>query len=136
MAPIEREEHGGASGQGNRPPLLFGLEEALSMLGGDRELLDEVIVVAKEEMLRQLNALSHSLDTGDAATSRRHAHTLKGTVATLGANGVRDVALEIEHSARDGDLAKSRERLPALSGLVHELLGELRDYQAGRWPPS
>ncbi|MBL8534875.1 MAG: Hpt domain-containing protein [Betaproteobacteria bacterium] len=113
---------------------LFGREEALDMIGGDEELLHDVVTIALEELSRQLAALRDALAAGDAPTARRHAHTMKGTVATLGAGAVREKALEVEHAARDSDLPSARVGLEALEPLVGRLLEELRRYQAGAHP--
>ncbi len=116
------EEAARASGGGTP---LFGRQEALAMIGGDEELLLDVVAVAREELPKQLIALRTALAASDAVTARRHAHTMKGTVATLCAAPVRDRAFTIEHAAKEGNLDRAREELDPLAQLVERLLDEL-----------
>lgn len=109
---------------------LFGRDEALNMLGGDEGLLGDVVNIAREELPRQVSALKSALESEDAATARRHAHTLKGTVATLGAVQVKDSAFEAECAARDGNLIAARQTYPVLEDLVRRLVTELDTYAA------
>jgi HPt (histidine-containing phosphotransfer) domain-containing protein len=104
---------------------LFGREEALNMIGGDEDLLNEVADLARGEIPKQLAALHAALDAGDAPTAHRHAHTLKGTVATLGAERVRDAAFVAEQAARHADLDSARAATVALDTLVTRLVAEL-----------
>jgi HPt (histidine-containing phosphotransfer) domain-containing protein len=107
---------------------LFGRAEALRMIGDDEDLLAEVAALARTEIVRQLEALKSALAIGDAAAARREAHTIKGTVATLGANTVRDVAMAAEHAARDSDLAGAKDHATRLETLTTRLVAELTDY--------
>ncbi len=118
-----RAPEGAVSSAGTAP--LFGRQDALAMIGGDEDLLDEVIAVAREEIPRQLVALRTALAANDAVSARRHAHTIKGTVATLCANQVRDQAFTIEHAAKEGDLTVAATGLEPLERLVDRLLAEL-----------
>ena len=109
---------------------LFGRSEALRMIGDDEDLLAEVAALAQVELTRQLGALEAALAASDAASARREAHTIKGTVATLGANAVRDAAMAAEHAARDGDLASAASRAAHLKILCARLIDELAAYLA------
>lgn len=104
---------------------LFRHAEALDMLGGDEQLLHEVVVIAMAELVRQRDALRDALAASDALAARRHAHTLKGTVATLAATVVRDQALLVERACSIGDISAGRAQFPALAALVSRLLVEL-----------
>ena len=115
--------HGAAIDDASAP--LFGREEALNMIGGDEDLLNDVADLARGEIPKQLAELRASLDAGDAPTAHRHAHTLKGTVATLGAERVRDAAFVVEQAARHADLDKARTGTDALEPLVDRLVAEL-----------
>lgn len=98
------------------------------MIGDDEDLLAEVAALARSEIVRQLSSLNAALAAGDAAVARREAHTIKGTVATLGANAVRDVAMATEHAARDGDLAGAKNHAIRLESLTNRLVAELTAY--------
>lgn len=111
----------------SQPPL-FGRDDALNMLGGDEGLLGEVVNIAREELPRQVASLKTALEAEDASTARRHAHTLKGTVATLGAVQVKESAFEAECAARDGSVGAALQVFPTLDSLVRRLVAELDDY--------
>jgi HPt (histidine-containing phosphotransfer) domain-containing protein len=108
---------------------LFRHAEALDMLGGDEQLMHEVVVIAMAELVRQRDALREALISSDAPTARRHAHTLKGTVATLAATAVRDQALLVERACSVGDVEAGRAQFPALAALVSRLLVELGEFR-------
>jgi histidine phosphotransfer protein HptB len=115
---------GGASPEGP----LFGRIEALRMIGDDEDLLAEVVALSQTEIVRQMEALKAALAAGDASAARREAHTIKGTVATLGAQAVRDVAMAAEHAALEGDLAGAQIHAAQLETLGHRLVAELSVY--------
>lgn len=104
---------------------LFGREEALNMIGGDESLLNDVADLARTEIAKQMAALRNSLATGDAPSAHRQAHTLKGTVATLGAERVKDAAYVVEQAARHGDLDAARAGAAVLAPLADRLIAEL-----------
>jgi HPt (histidine-containing phosphotransfer) domain-containing protein len=107
---------------------LFGRIEALRMIGDDEDLLAEVAALARTEIVRQMEALKAALAAGDASAARREAHTIKGTVATLGAEAVRDVAMAAEHAALEGDLATAQIHATKLEILGTRLVAELSIY--------
>lgn len=109
---------------------LFGRIEALRMIGDDEDLLAEVAALAQTELVRQVGALKAALSASDAASARREAHTIKGTVATLGAHAVRDAAMAAEHAARDGDLEGATSHARQLETLCNRLIAELAAYLA------
>ncbi|MBX9632250.1 MAG: PAS domain S-box protein [Burkholderiales bacterium] len=111
-------------------PHVFIPETALNAMAGDRELLEEVIDVARVELPRQMEALRSALATSDAVAARRHAHTLKGTADTVGARLAREAANVVERAAADGDLAAARQSVEELHELVSILGGELAAYRA------
>ena len=113
--------------QGQR---VFAPEVALHAMAGDRDLLGEVIDVARVELPRQMAALRAALTTGDAAAARRHAHTLKGTADTIGARLAREKAYAVECAAANGDLDEARHGSEELYTLIARLGGELAAYRA------
>lgn len=123
---VEAERIGGSPAAATQP--LFGHDEALHMLGGDEDLLADVAAIARTHLPEQLDSLRAALDASDEPTARRHAHTMKGTVATLGAGEVREQAMLVEHAARDGDLPAARAAFGNLENLTRRLVQELGAY--------
>jgi HPt (histidine-containing phosphotransfer) domain-containing protein len=94
------------------------LEAALAWVDGDRGLLEELLAVFREECPVQLRALRAAVEAADGPLVRRLAHTVKGSVASLGAARARDLAETLEHLGQAGTL----DRAPgALAGLEAEL---------------
>jgi CheY-like chemotaxis protein len=85
------------------PDRILNCVEGLSHLEGDEELYREVLELFKEDAPHLMEQLQDALQASDLATVERQAHTLKSTAANIGANGVREAALEVEHSARRRD---------------------------------
>jgi len=110
-------------------PRVFSPDVALASMAGDHELLAEVIDVARMELPRQLDALERALAASDAASARRHAHTLKGTADTVGAGLMREAAHAVERAAADADLATARSGVDRLHTLVAILAGELAAFR-------
>jgi HPt (histidine-containing phosphotransfer) domain-containing protein len=72
-------------------------------VGGDRELLCEIIDAFLDDCPRLTAALAAAIMRGDAVAARRAAHTLKGALSTLGATEASSVAQQIETRAHKGD---------------------------------
>jgi HPt (histidine-containing phosphotransfer) domain-containing protein len=72
-------------------------------VGGDRELLGEIIDTFLDDYPRLTAALAAAIMRGDAAAARLAAHTLRGALATLGASEARSIAQQIETLAHEGD---------------------------------
>ena len=91
---------------------------ALENVMGDRDLLKTVIDAVLAECPAMLQQLDQAVAAGDAATVRRAAHTIKGSLRTFEATRAADLAESIEEAGRNGNLE-------GVSGLVPELKQEL-----------
>jgi HPt (histidine-containing phosphotransfer) domain-containing protein len=87
------------------------LRALLEDMGGDAEVVKELIQSYLEEAPRLLAQARHALGVGDAATLQRAVHTLKSTSATFGALALAEASKQLEQGARDG-------RLPTASQLA------------------
>jgi CheY-like chemotaxis protein/HPt (histidine-containing phosphotransfer) domain-containing protein len=101
----------------------------LHRLGGDQELLFEVVDLFLEDCARWLEEIRDSIDRGEARQLRAVAHRMVGTVATLAAPAAARAAQRLEDMGRASDLAgaglaydtlvRALDRLrPALVGLT------------------
>ena len=107
--------------------MAFDPDVLLRLLDGDREAADEIMAEYAADAPRQVVALREALEAGDADATRRHAHTLKGASANVGAEALRAAAYEVEKAGADGDLDAARE----LAGRVDDELKRLQDHLAG-----
>jgi CheY-like chemotaxis protein/HPt (histidine-containing phosphotransfer) domain-containing protein len=90
----------------------------LRRLGGNRELLTQVLQMFRTDCSRRLNELEAAAASHDWTWLCREAHTLKGSLGTLCAGGAYAAALRLETLARNqssGDLAD------AFRGLTREI---------------
>ena len=81
--------------------VLQGLSDSV---GGDREFFAELIDEFLNDAPRQIQTLRDGAIAGDAETTRRAAHTLKGNGRTFGATEFAALCQEVEAAAADGDL--------------------------------
>src|ERR1700722_11675044 len=75
----------------------------LQRIGGDAELLQELIGMFLDDNRQSLEALRGSLAHGDAAAFKRQAHTLLGAAGFFGAQAAADLAGQLETRGRSGD---------------------------------
>ena len=100
---------------------VFDESEALARVGGDRELLRELVSSFLEECPRWLEEVRAAVAQRDPARLRRAAHTIKGAVGTLGAAVAFDSAQALETMGRDGTLAGAEEACSVLEEAVRRL---------------
>jgi PAS domain S-box-containing protein len=94
------------------------LDRALEMLGGNRQLLDEVLEVYIADLPKKRHAVREALESGDLAALRLVAHSLKSTCGSAGAFAAGDAAARLEAAAEAGRTAD----LPALCDELEGLL--------------
>jgi len=95
--------------------------ELLERVGGDRELLAEVVELFLQDSAKQLCELKEAVADGDALRVCRTAHTIKGTVSNLASPLAVATALRLEEMGRGGNLAGAAEGLAALERVIEQL---------------
>ena len=110
---------------------LHKLDEAvaLSRVGGDVELLREVVGLFLDDYPQSLEMIRDAVARGDQSGLERHAHSLKGSVSTFGAEEAFDAALALEKQGRTGDLTNSQDGLHRLEQALTALRPELEAVQ-------
>jgi HPt (histidine-containing phosphotransfer) domain-containing protein len=104
---------------------LFDRETALDRLGGDEELLTEISALFLQECPVMMERLRAAVVAGDAHAVMETAHSMKGSLATLGAEEGVLLAMDLEMMGRNRALAGSREPLARLEELLIALKEEL-----------
>ncbi len=112
------------------PGAPFDKAQALSRVGGDEELLRELIGVFLEECPRWLADVRAALAAGDAQKLRRAAHTIKGAVDNCGAGSAFESALRLERIGGEGRLAEADEAFASLEAELARLEPALAVYAA------
>ena len=101
------------------------------MVGGDAELITDLVDVFLEEAPERLGEARSGIETSDATLTGRAAHTLKSNALTFGALDLAEVARQMETAARADDLDAAAEMLPALERAWTEIRPSLLDLRGG-----
>jgi HPt (histidine-containing phosphotransfer) domain-containing protein len=103
------------------PAAAFDLDDALDKLGGDQDLLIEVIDTFRQEYPNQLLEIRRSVAAGDGVALSRAAHTLRGSVSIFSAAAAVQAALALELAGREGRLTGTPADLATLEDAVMRL---------------
>jgi PAS domain S-box-containing protein len=99
------------------------LAAASEVMGGDKQLLSEVIEVFLKDMPRSLADLGAAVENNDAPQTERAAHSLKGAVGAIGGTAAYTLASELESLGREG-------WLHGAGAVLHRLQQELERIRA------
>ena len=99
----------------------FNIEQALSHMDGDEELLTETIQIFLEEYPKILAAIQTAVDNQDAKTVEREAHSVKGAVSNLGATAAYESALRLEKIGSSENLGPAPDTLSELALELRQL---------------
>jgi CheY-like chemotaxis protein len=91
---------------------------ALARVGGNVELLREMMALFLDELPGLLTSLREAVTAEDAKAVERAAHKLKGSVGNFSAHPAFEALLELEILGRDGNLSKAE---PVYADLEKEL---------------
>ncbi|HNR31621.1 MAG TPA: ATP-binding protein [Candidatus Hydrogenedentes bacterium] len=99
----------------------FDMTVALSTAGGNRDRLRKFIELVEKDIPSQMEGLRAAIAANDGPVARRHAHSIKGQAASLGAERLRRKAYEAETAAKEGRIDAVRELESELGGLFEEM---------------
>jgi CheY-like chemotaxis protein len=124
----QSEESLGTSGQSAETPGNVDWRHSLETVGGDRELLAEIIQVFLRERDELWRLLEQALESGDARAFRRAAHSFRGSLLHLGAGEARQIAEQLELLGQAGDLDRARQKLEEFRAALAALVAELKTF--------
>jgi two-component system, sensor histidine kinase and response regulator len=107
---------------------IWNLESALARVGGDRDLLGELIVIFESECPKLIATIRAAIERGDAAALELNAHGLKGAVGNFSAGPAADRARELEMMGRNKTLEGAGETLRLLEAEIKRLLAEFEKF--------
>ena len=126
LAAIERISAGSpVPVDGQRDTSTVDWAAALERLQGDRELLEELIGVIRQEAPKLLAAVREAVQSGDAPALRLAAHTLKGSLGNFAAARAVEAAKRLEVMGKTGDLSDAVQALAVLETELDRFLPEL-----------
>jgi HPt (histidine-containing phosphotransfer) domain-containing protein len=105
----------------------FDVATALQQLAGSEKLYLSIITKFATMYKDLPDTIQADLEKGDLAKVQRDAHTVKGLAGTLGHNALRDIALELEHSAVAGNSAECMQHLATFREIFSRVLGSLQN---------
>ena len=103
---------------------------ALSRVGGDVDLLKEVIGLFLDDYPDTFDKIKGAIAASDAAALEHYAHSLKGSVSTFGAGPAFEAAFALERQGRERDLRGATEGAVQLEQALLALRPELESLQA------
>lgn len=109
----------------------FDREEMLERLGGDTELLDDVLVVFLEECPKMLEEVRSAVDEGDPMLVCRAAHSMKGALVNISAGPAAAAAKQLELLGNEERLAEGTPVLERLQQEIERLQQVLATQTAG-----
>lgn len=109
-------------------PAAFDIADALTRVAGDRELLAELVYIARAESPRLLSEIQQSVESNDADGLERATHRLRGSVGVFGAHSVSKAALELELMARARVLIGAPRKLVELREALDQLDADLATF--------
>jgi signal transduction histidine kinase/CheY-like chemotaxis protein len=128
-------EHGAAGGAAGGPaapatPPTFNRKELMDRLGGDVDLLGDVIRLFLDDCPLRLAAIKHAVDLRDAELVRTTAHALKGAAGTLSAAAVFEAAQTLERLGAEGRLEPAEAAWRTLAKEAANLMDTFRHTEA------
>ena len=113
---------------------VFDGEEMLERVGGDRELLAELVVLLREECERLVPTIRDAVRTEDAVGLEQAAHKLKGSVGQMAAGQAYETAKELEILGRQGGFESARPFSDRLGTEIDALLAALESFASPKEP--
>lgn len=101
-------------------------ESALKRLGGDEELLDDMIGYFIEDAGVLLQSIREGLANDEFAEVRRAAHSLKGLASNLGAERTVELAGALEKAAEKEQAQEAQQLTPRVESETNALIDELK----------
>ncbi len=99
-------------------------EGALKRLGGKRERYESILRKFAGRQSETIPLIRAMLAEGDTVTAEREAHSLKGSAATLGADGLAAAAANLETAIKGGGIGESE--LAALDDELGRVVAAIR----------
>lgn len=129
LASLSSAGNGNGHDQANLEPPV-DLAAAMETAGDDLELLEAVVEISMDECDRLMGELQQAISKKDAGALEHAAHTLKGTIANIGALKAKDLAQKLETMGTDGEVNGAE---PIYQALQPEVARILAFYKSPEW---
>ncbi|MHB1226379.1 MAG: Hpt domain-containing protein [Desulfurivibrionaceae bacterium] len=105
---------------------------ALEQSGDDEEMLAELLVLFRDSSASDLARINDGLAAENAVAVADAAHSIKGASASLGVEGVRKIAAELEKKGRAGIFPREESLPPSLPPFSRPLPNGNENDQGGK----
>jgi HPt (histidine-containing phosphotransfer) domain-containing protein len=106
--------------------------ELLQGSGAGGDLVVELIELFVADVPPRMQLIRDAVSAGDPEALMRTAHSLKGSAATLGADGMAELCRRIEEIGRAGAVTPAAELLDTLGDEFERVKSAFGDWVAGR----
>ncbi|MDR2461052.1 MAG: transporter substrate-binding domain-containing protein [Deltaproteobacteria bacterium] len=106
----------------------FDEQASLEQLGGDKELMQEVLKMYIETTPKLLDELRLKIEPENLPSYAKVAHSIKGSSLNVGAKKVGDLAAVMEKTAKEGDISKVQMQNQEFIETVEGLITQMSDY--------
>jgi two-component system sensor histidine kinase/response regulator len=118
--PVSARRDAAATGAPDEPGpraagIIFDVARARRRLGGDRQLLRELITIFLADAPALMDRIRKAATAENAEALRRAAHALKGALGTLDAPRAYHATIRVEEAARSGDLSGAEVHVDAVA---------------------
>jgi HPt (histidine-containing phosphotransfer) domain-containing protein len=121
------------------PPLPPPVQEPLldtdalsSRVGGDQELMREILLLSVSENQRLLEELRAAQSRAEWPRVQSFTHTLKGSLGNIGANAASRAARTVEQACQTADPQPIEEGIGELAGAIEALHGFIGEWLSRR----
>jgi len=104
------------------------LDDLLKRIGGDKQLLRQMIATFLRDTPKRLAAIHSALRKNDGVRLASSAHALKGSVSIFGSSPAQQHAETLQNLGRSSDLRQAARLYPLLQEEIAKLLEKLRGY--------
>ena len=104
---------------------IVDLDAALERMGGDRQLLEDIVQFYFQDSPGLLQQIERSISARDSAQLERAAHSLKGLAANFGAASVVETTASLEGFGRESQFDEAPALLEMLQARIAVLNREL-----------
>lgn len=101
---------------------------AIERLGGDPSMYRMLIEMYLDDQANQIKSLFSSFAAHDPKTFERAAHSVKGLMASLGAESAREFAWKLEQAGKVSNWELITNELPKLVELMNTVEHQLREW--------
>lgn len=99
----------------------FDLDAALSRVDGDREFLNEIVLLFLQDYPKALEEIRAAIARQDPQAVTFFANSLRGSLSNFSATPAVNAALQLETLGRQGDLSTAQSALTQLEESIAEL---------------